>query len=139
MARRRQGCRSFLFVRRIKREVDEGTTTDVAQRLRHFRALAGITQESLARIAKLTPKFVSQIENGHVNPSIAVLARVVHDGLDLPLSAFFAEDMHDDIRSDLAQLSALLAGQPLVVRRRALRVLKALCDEGRDYVTRPKR
>lgn len=88
-----------------------------------------MTQEVLARRAHLTSKFVSQIENGHANPSMDVMARLVEEGLGLPLSAFFAAEDVGDIRDDLARLEALFAGQPPVVRRRALRVLKALCEE----------
>jgi hypothetical protein len=58
-----------------------------------------------------------------------LLARLVEAGLELALSAFFARDLSDDTRADLAQLVALLGGQPSAVRRRALRVLKALCEE----------
>jgi transcriptional regulator with XRE-family HTH domain len=100
--------------------------------MRHFRTTAGITQDALARAAKLTPKFVSQIENGHVNPSIAALARLVEDGLGIPLAAFFATDSSGDMRDDLAKLVALFATQPRAVRRRALRVMKALCADDRD-------
>lgn len=113
--------------KRKRLEVDP--TAEVAARLRHFRTTARITQEALARSAKLTPKFVSQIENGHVNPSIGVLARLVENGLNLPLAAFFADDANGDMRDDLAKLVSLFATQPTDVRRRALRVLKALCEE----------
>lgn len=102
---------------------------DFGVRLRHFREARGLTQEALARGANLSAKFVSQIENGHTNPSIDVVARLVEQGLELPMSAFFARELGDDSRADLAQLAALLGGQPLAVRRRALRVLKALCEE----------
>ena len=89
---------------------------------------AGLTQEALARRARLTPKFISQVENGHANPSVAVLSRIVEAGLDLPLAAFFAHDIAG-LRSDLSTLAALLASQPTPIRRRALRVLKALVTE----------
>ena len=102
---------------------------DFGVRLRHFREARGLTQEALARGANLSAKFVSQIENGHTNPSIDVVARLVEQGLELPMSAFFARDLDDDSRADLAQLAAILGSQPLAVRRRALRVLKALCEE----------
>jgi XRE family aerobic/anaerobic benzoate catabolism transcriptional regulator len=98
-------------------------------RLRHFRESQGLTQEALALGANLSAKYVSQVENGHANPSIAVVARLVEHGLELPMSAFFARDLGDDSRADLAQLVALLGGQPLAVRRRALRLLKALCED----------
>ena len=103
--------------------------TEFGARLRHFREARGLTQEALARSAGLSAKFVSQIENGHSNPSIDVAARLIEQGLELPMSAFFARDLSDDSRPDLAQLVSLLGGQPLAVRRRALRVLKALCEE----------
>jgi transcriptional regulator with XRE-family HTH domain len=102
---------------------------DFGARLRHFREAQGLTQEALARGASLSAKFVSRIENGRTNPSIDVVARLIEQGLELPMSAFFARDLNDDSRADLAQLEALLGSQPLAVRRRALRVLKALCEE----------
>ena len=114
-------CRSWGAVKKRPR--------DIGARLRYFRTTSGITQEALARAAKLTPKFVSQIENGHVTPSIGVLSRLVEDGLRLSLAAFFAGDSDDDVRDDLAKLVALFASQPAAVRRRAFRVLKALCTE----------
>jgi transcriptional regulator with XRE-family HTH domain len=103
--------------------------SDLGPRLRRFREAAGLTQKGLARKAGLTPKFVSQIENGHVNPSIEVVSRLVHDGLHLPLSAFFAADDGDAVQNDLDSIRALLGGQPAAVRRRAWRIVRALCDE----------
>ena len=102
---------------------------DFAVRLRHFREARGLTQEALGRASNLSAKFVSLIETGRTNPSLAAIVSLVEDGLELPLSAFFARDLGDDSRADLAQLVALLGGQPVAVRRRALRVLKALCEE----------
>jgi transcriptional regulator with XRE-family HTH domain len=100
----------------------------VAKRLRLFRERHGLTQETLARRARVTSKFISEIENEHANPTIDTLARIVENGLEIPLSAFFAEDA-GDVRDDLAKLRALLGGQTQAVRRRALRVIKALFDE----------
>jgi transcriptional regulator with XRE-family HTH domain len=97
---------------------------DVGQRLRAHRAAAGLTQEVLARRAHLTGKFVSQIENGHVNPSVDALMRLVEHGLGIPTAAFFAGVDGDDVRDDLIKLEALVA-----VRRRVLRTIRALCDE----------
>ena len=133
--RREDVCRSFQQVatRKPSRNRQAAITPrgaiDFVARLRHFREARGLTQEALARGASLSAKFVSQIENGHTNPSIDVVARLIEQGLELPMSAFFARDLNDDSRADLAQLAALLGSQPLAVRRRALRVLKALCEE----------
>lgn len=101
---------------------------DVGQRLRTFREAAGLTQEVLARRAHLTGKFVSQIENGHVNPSVDALMRLIEHGLGIPTSAFFAS-VDEDVRDDLVKLEALVAGQSAIVRRRVLRTIRALCDE----------
>jgi transcriptional regulator with XRE-family HTH domain len=111
----------------------------VGDRVRWFRLRAGVTQEELARSAKLTPKFVSQIENGHVNPSIGVLSRLVQDGLEMPLAAFFAGAPDGEVRDDLASLAELFGSQPAEMRKRALRVLRALCDEPADGHPRRKR
>jgi transcriptional regulator with XRE-family HTH domain len=86
-----------------------------------------LTQEVLARRAHVTAKFISEIENGHASPTVDTLARIV-EGLGLPLSAFFAADP-GGVRDDLATLRALFGGQSATVRRRALRILKALCEE----------
>lgn len=84
-----------------------------------------MTQEALARAASLTAKFVSQIENGRVNPSIAVLARLVHDGLRTTFSVFFAWHPHD---GDVSTVLALVQKQPAAFRRRLVRAIQALCE-----------
>lgn len=101
---------------------------NVASRLRAFREAAELTQDSLGRRAGLAPKYISEIENGHANPSISVLARLVEQGLGMPLASFFASDAPDEIRSDLAKLDALFAAQPAATRRLALRIMRALCS-----------
>lgn len=120
-----------------------GTTTPtdnaVGARLRHFRNRANLTQEDLARSAHLTAKFVSQIENGRVNPSIGVITRLVEDGLSMPLAAFFASDSVEGVRDDLERLAALLSGQPAHVRQRALAVVKALVEEDAAQRPRPRK
>jgi transcriptional regulator with XRE-family HTH domain len=99
---------------------------DIGRRLRHFRSEQRMTQEALARAAKLTPKFVSQIENGRVNPSIAVLARIVEDALGLSFAVFFAWSPGE---GDLASVVALLAAQPLERRKKIIRAVESLCGE----------
>lgn len=112
----------------VRSEVDGKPALDVARRVRTFRTQAGMTQEQLARAAKVTPKFLSQLENGHVNASIAVLARVVEDGLSMPLATFFGADPDDDVVAEVSTIIALLAGQPEPVRRCAIRLIRALIE-----------
>lgn len=101
---------------------------DLGRRLRQSRIAAALTQEALARRAHVTAKYLSELENGHASPTVETLSRIVEIGLELPLSAFFAFDASGS-RDDLATLRALFGGQSATVRKRALRVLKALCDE----------
>jgi transcriptional regulator with XRE-family HTH domain len=96
--------------------------------MRRFREAAGLTQEQLAHRAGITAKFISEIENAHVNTSIDTVGRVVEDGFRVPMSAFYAE-AGDAVKDDLDQLVALFGGQSAARRRVALRILRALCDD----------
>jgi transcriptional regulator with XRE-family HTH domain len=55
------------------------------QALRHFRAERGISQEELANLADLDRTYVSGVERGERNPTLASLLRLVK-ALDIPLS-----------------------------------------------------
>jgi transcriptional regulator with XRE-family HTH domain len=102
---------------------------DVPRRLKAFREAADLTQDALAKRAGVAAKYISEIENGHANPTIGLLARLVELGLGVPLAAFFGADVPDEIRDDMTRLDALFAAQPAAVRRRALKILKALCED----------
>jgi transcriptional regulator with XRE-family HTH domain len=108
--------------------VRKRTKRGVGQRLRACRERLGLTQETIARRTNVAAKYVSEIENGHANPSIGVLERVVELGLGMPMSAFFMADDPGDVRDDLAKLRALLGGQAASVRAMALRLIRALVD-----------
>lgn len=85
-----------------------------------------MTQEALGQRADVQAKYISEIENGHANPSIGVLSQLVEQGLGLTLAAFFAPS---DVSDDLGKIQVLFAGQSASVRKRALRVLRALVDD----------
>lgn len=102
---------------------------NVASRVREFRKAAGLTQEVVGTKAGSDAKTVSRIENGHTNPSIDLLARIVEAGIGVPLSGFFRDPDPGELRTDLAKLESLFASQPAAVRRRALRVLRSLCED----------
>jgi len=94
-------------------------------RLRHFRKRRGMTQQELADAAGLTPKFISQIENDHVNPTVNTVERLVVRGLHVSLPVFFVWE------TDGIGLSEMLEGlerQPSDSARRIVRMVRALCE-----------
>ena len=99
---------------------------ELSERIKYFRTKLGLTQEALARAAKLTPKFVSQIENGHVNPSIGVLERIVQHGFQVTLGVFF---MWEPDRVDVTAMLAMLARLPHDQHRRIVRAVELLCGQ----------
>jgi transcriptional regulator with XRE-family HTH domain len=110
-----------------KRSQQESAVVELGRRIRYFRTRLAMTQEALARSANLTPKFVSQIENGRVNPSIGVLDRLVRDGFRTTLGVFF---MWDPERVDISTMLSLLAQLPIEYHRRIVRVIEVLCEQG---------
>lgn len=100
----------------------------VGKRVKELREAAKMTQDDLGQKAKLSAKFLSQVENGQANPSIGVVARL-SAALNLPLPAFFAREAPGALVDDLVAISALVSSQPPPARKRALRVLRALFDE----------
>ena len=95
----------------------------VGERLRRLRVGAHLTQAEIARAARLTPKFVSQVENDRANPSIDALARIVENGLGVSLSAFFADD------ENVLRVILLMDEGPPARCRIVRRVTEALCDD----------
>ena len=96
--------------------------------MKELREAAKLTQDDLGQKAKLSAKFLSQVENGQANPSIGVVARL-SSALNMPLSGFFAREAPGALFDDLAAITALVSSQPPLIRKRALRVLQALFDE----------
>lgn len=60
----------------------------VARNLRRLRVLRGLSQEVLAVDAAVDRTYVSRLERGLENPSVAVLERIAL-ALDVPISEFF--------------------------------------------------
>lgn len=58
--------------------------------IRKYRKAGKLTQEQLAERADSHWTYISEIENGHRNPSINILLRIAN-GLDVPLSELIAE------------------------------------------------
>jgi transcriptional regulator with XRE-family HTH domain len=97
------------------------------KRLRELRTAGDITQEELGRRAGLSPKYLSRMENGHVNPSLDVLHRVA-SGLGVAMGAFFDQEKLTRL-DDVATILALVTAQPPAARKRALKLLKTFFAE----------
>ena len=100
----------------------------VGKRVKELREAAAMTQDELGQKAKLSAKFISQVETGQANPSIGVVARL-SAGLGMALPAFFSREASTELIDDVAAITALVSAQGPTARKRALRVLRALLDE----------
>lgn len=63
---------------------------DVATRLREVREAHSLSQRALAKRVGISNATISLIESRKLNPSVAVLKRIL-EGIPMDLSAFFAE------------------------------------------------
>jgi transcriptional regulator with XRE-family HTH domain len=99
----------------------------LGQRIRALRKGAGLTQEQLGERAGISAKYVSNVENGEVNPSISVLNELASRGFGISLSALFNFSLQVDeahrVQDEIVLLSQSLSPQDL---RRALGALGAL-------------
>ena len=66
-------------------------STDVGARLRSMRQKNGLSQRALAKRSGISNATISLIESQKLNPSVAVLKKIL-DGVPLDLSSFFADD-----------------------------------------------
>ena len=64
---------------------------DVATRLRELREANALSQRALAKSAGIRNATISLIESRKLNPSVAVLKRIL-DGIPMHLSAFFDDE-----------------------------------------------
>jgi len=64
---------------------------DIGARLRQVREANALSQRGLAKTTGISNATISLIESGKLNPSVAVLKRIL-DGIPMDLSAFFADE-----------------------------------------------
>ena len=64
---------------------------DIGTRLRQVREANGLSQRGLAKNTGISNATISLIESDKLNPSVAVLKRIL-DGIPMHLSAFFADE-----------------------------------------------
>jgi len=91
-----------------------------------------MSQEELASAADITPKYLSQLENGHVNPSVGVVRALAENGLKVSLSVFFNFGLSGEDAAALAgEVTRLLSGVTPAERVKAVAALRAFCTETR--------
>ncbi len=59
------------------------------RRLKELRLQRGMTQSQLGERCGLTARYVSEMERGLRNPSLATLYRITHEGLETSLAVLF--------------------------------------------------
>ena len=64
---------------------------DIGTRLRQVREANSLSQRALAKNTGISNATISLIESGKLNPSVAVLKRIL-DGVPMHLSEFFADE-----------------------------------------------
>jgi len=72
-----------------RRALDEERLRELAERVRHLRALRGMSRNLLAERAGVSLPHVARLEAGHFNVSVLVLDRLAR-ALGVPLHAMFA-------------------------------------------------
>jgi transcriptional regulator with XRE-family HTH domain len=114
-------------------------SVDIAPRLREMRERNGLSQRALAKRSGISNATISLIESRKLNPSVAVLKRIL-DGIPMDLADFFAtplresepvvyraEDLVDISRGKIAysQVGSNLSG-------RSIQILHELYAPGAD-------
>lgn len=66
----------------------------LAARLREARETSSLSQRALAKNTGISNATISLIESGRLNPSVAMLKRIL-DGIPMGLSAFFAAETNE--------------------------------------------
>ena len=61
---------------------------DVGKQVRHVRLAVGISQRELGRRSQVGYRFISELEQGKENPSLATVVRIA-DGLGCEVGIFF--------------------------------------------------
>jgi len=70
------------------------TDYNLGERVRFFRETRNLTQQALARLARVSQATVAQIESGKKDPSVATLCRLA-EALDTHVATLFAtSDVH---------------------------------------------
>ncbi|MBW2386302.1 MAG: cupin domain-containing protein [Deltaproteobacteria bacterium] len=81
-------------------------SSDIGPRLRGVRERTGLSQRALARRSGISNATISLIESRKLNPSVAVLKRIL-DGIPMDLSSFFADE-HPEVEPSVFRADELV-------------------------------
>ena len=98
----------------------------LGQRIKDLRKLRGYTQEQLAEIIDINPKYLSSVERGEENPTLDLFLRLVQ-GLEVELLDLF-RFVHEEtnpkaLRKSLDQLLSSANVEQLQIAYKLLRTL----------------
>lgn len=87
---------------------------NVGPRIKHFRNLAGLSQEKLAWQAGIAPAFLGQLERGMKSPTVKTLDKLTR-ALDISIAELFAgpADVSDEKEIILKQIQFQMRDMPL--------------------------
>ena len=87
---------------------------DVGPRLREVRERSGLSQRALAKRSSISNATISLIESSKLNPSVAVLKRIL-DGIQMDLSTFFATEASETEPVVYRQVGGTLEGRSMQI------------------------
>lgn len=107
-----------------KREV----TLAVGQRIKYFRHMRSISQESLALRANINPAYFGQVERGLKCPTIDTLYKIAN-ALEVPLSELLRIDVFPNYAKDCNQkVNDLLSRVPDDKLDQVLKIVEDIAD-----------
>jgi len=112
---------------------------EIGTRLRQVREEHGLSQRALAKSTGISNATISLIESSKLNPSVAVLKRIL-DGIPMHLAAFFADEPDESSpvvyrSSDLIEIAGGKVSMRQVGRHlagRAIQILHERFEPGAD-------
>ncbi len=97
-------------------------------RIAEIRKQKGLTQEALAGIMEVSPKYLSSIERGKENPTLNMLINLA-DSLEVDLGQIFTFVQIEDPKRRKALLESLLKNADDEQLKLALKLLKVITGE----------
>lgn len=77
---------------------------NIGDTIRNFRLQKGMSQGDIEKRTGLLRCYLSRVENGHTVPSLDTLVKIA-GAMDLPLSTFFSDGVHDNGGKGVPQLA----------------------------------